>query len=72
MSDLKTLLVRFDQLEGVIDSGAMSIQFDGEKRITYRSQNEMREALATMGRRIASLEGKTITRAVGVIPKSAW
>ena len=56
MASLSEMQARREKLAAAIDSGALSIQH-GEKRIGYRSFEEMRAILRKLDRDIATASG---------------
>lgn len=53
----KELLSKRDKLRDAIYQGVLTVKA-GDKTVTYKSNREMRDALASIDEEIAALEGK--------------
>ncbi len=56
MANLATLIARRDALEAARFKGVRTVEYDG-RSVTYRSDTEIRTALADLNRQIAALQG---------------
>ncbi|MBK5910119.1 hypothetical protein CCR85_01250 [Rhodothalassium salexigens] len=57
MVSIETLRARLDALEAAMAEGVSEVRF-GDRRVVYRSYDDMRRAAGDLSRRIAEAEGR--------------
>jgi hypothetical protein len=68
MTDVATLRAQLESLQAARRSGVTSSQF-GDRRVQYRSDAEMVNAIASLQNEIAALDGSAVVRSINVRSK---
>lgn len=71
MATLAELTARRDALESALASGVLSLR-EGDKSVTYRSFEEMSQALSDVERQLAAADGTVPTRRVYPQTTKGW
>ena len=65
MADLASLRVQLEALKASRRSGVTRTRF-GEREVSYRTDNEMRDAIAALEAEIAALDGSPVVRSINI------